>query len=1118
MRAYDTSDGSTLWTYNQHSDNVDGLSVGPEGYIYTASRDDSVHKVAPDGAQVWTRSSAFSGNNVFDTAVSPDGSTVLAGYSISNLVALNANDGSTKWTAGTSGAPKALASAPSNSNFYVGDDSGTLTSFAVSDGTQEWTGQASTGESVKSVSAFPDGETVYGGTGIDDNLVFALDSTDGARLYQSSTMGATVGALSAGGEYKGPSTSVTGTVTDPDGSGLNGATVTGRYTSNNTVFGSTTTNSTGGYDLPLPNGDFEVTYSKSGFADVTKSVTIAGSNVQQDAQLKGNLRIGVTNQNDAPVQNATVEVVTVDRSQLSGATEAALDDAEDSVIDASIPDTPTTFADQTDGAFGLTPDTDTVRNFDSEYALLYDRQSLGANRQLSIFPDNADFSSPQWQDVPAGERLVVTSVDPGGGAERGFRADEYDQQVYGDITGDKTVKFERLVGPGGTSTTTVTTDQTYDSGTFDTSTLQYGSVVLSPGFYRVTVDDSDASYVIKVGDPLTALADDLQDEAGNLLPTASEAADAFSQNIFTRTTVVTDANGEASVSITDSNVETVLVQAYKAPGSDIDPSSLTLADVRAVSDSADAPSVYFPSRPQRVNLPGTTTVTMRELSFNPYANQSAYEAKLQDLVDRLANETLADLPPALQERLDQTDSEKLEDLYTRLRGLQNNNEQLQERYREVLATLQDRDPSEVGVALNGSDATDEELRERIQALQTSLTQVQDQLEVLKEAGEITEQDGKRLLSRTWTVSGPLGGSVDPDAVLVRVTPSNGSGTQVLGTDSEYLSVEDTLTGGTEIQLTDYPLGDAATAQVALDVATDDGLGGVTEPVRNPSFAGDIPGLQAVTFSSLQPGPDERVTGEVVPAAPARFGALESVTVVGPDGSELSTSQTGEEFGFTTTGAGPYRVELVFSNPSGIEFTEVQYLSANSEDTERPPGIRTVTGPTGTYALAGDGLESARVETAAGGTETTVTAILPENQEQLPSTVHVYTAGLDLSPDADIGVRVVKGAQERALDRRVNVVLHSPAVPDGAHIRVNGDPLPPGTSSAIGSIDARGNGTTVDVLTDPQGRVDVTTNADPGILDQIRYTVDNIRANNDIPFLGLVPADGVVSGLHGGVLA
>ena len=125
--------------------------------------------------------------------------------------------------------------------------------------------------------------------------------------------------------------------------------------------------------------------------------------------------------------------------------------------------------------------------------------------------------------------------------------------------------------------------------------------------HRVSTEGSDASYVIKVGGPITALSDDLQD--------TSEAAQAFSDNVFSRTTVVTDSNGQASVAIEDSNVETAVVQAYKYPDPDTAPSARTVSGLRNFSDSRDAPAVYFPSRPKRVDLPASTTVTMTELSY-----------------------------------------------------------------------------------------------------------------------------------------------------------------------------------------------------------------------------------------------------------------------------------------------------------------------------------------------------------------------------------------------------------------------------------------------------------------------------------------------------------------------
>jgi len=1119
VKAIDASDGSEIWTFTNHSGKVKALAAGPNGdYVYSVSNDATLQKIdASDGTVVW----AFEGKgqNYEGVALSPDGSTVYASGAFNTVIAVDASTATKEWETSSYGArTNALEAAPDGGAVYVGIDDSTVRALDPADGSELWSYAAS--NAVVAISVSPDSSTVYSGVEgtIDgnDNYVRAHDASDGSQIWRYDGHTSYVRGVSGGGAASataGPAYEINGTVTNADGSALSGASITVTNSTGDTV-GTNTTTSTGAFSVGVANGSYTVEASASGYIPETKSVDIDGASKTVDFQLDERGVSGtVTNLQGDPVANATVEVVTVNRSEveaeLSNPTPQEIDEEINDYIANATPDTPPDYRDQQDGSFGLSPSAPTPESFGGQYALLYDRSTLNANAQLSFWGDNADLSSPVWAQVPAGEPLVVASVDPTNGAQRGFLEDEYDQQVYGEISGDQTVTFTALVGPDGTSTTRVTTDQTLSGGPGDPSTMDYGTVTLSPGFYEVSVEGSDASYVIKVGDPIQAISEDLKADAGDnpedILTTASNATkEAFDQNVFSRKTTSTNADGEFSVQIADSNVETVVVQAYKAPSTDISTQNLQLSDVRNISDSEEAPSVYFPSRPVRADVPQSDVqVRMAELSFSPYANQSDFQEKYEDLLAALKNGTFSELPPAVQESLEDINSDELERLYTQLDQLRQESEMYQDAYERVLAAQQNISQSEVQAELNASEASDEQLRERINALQQTITELQSTIDVQQESSETTTEDGEALLSRTWSVAG----DVDPDGTLIRVHKADGT-TDILNGSSEYVTVDQGVTGtSTTISLSEYPLDGAAAANVVLDVATtgdgvgDPGVGHSEAPVQNPTFGGNFPSLEAIRFSSLEPGPDERVTAELQPAEAARFGSLANATVTAPDGTTVATNVTAStnEFAFTTDGAGAYRVETVFTNPGGQRFTEVQYLSVDSEDTERPPSVRSASGPTGLYALAGDGLESARIETSAGGAQTTITAILPEGSE-VPGSVHVYTNGLDLSPDADVTVNVVKGPTERALDRRVNVVLHTPAVSEDAHIRVNGAPLPPGAQSSLGSVDARANGTTVDVLTDPSGSVEVRTNNDPGLFDEVNYFLDRQTAGLSIPFL------------------
>ncbi len=70
------SDGTPIWSFNDHSTTVAAVAVDADGYVYTASNDDTVRKIDSDGEEVWS----FTGhsNNVRGVTVDPDGNVYTA--------------------------------------------------------------------------------------------------------------------------------------------------------------------------------------------------------------------------------------------------------------------------------------------------------------------------------------------------------------------------------------------------------------------------------------------------------------------------------------------------------------------------------------------------------------------------------------------------------------------------------------------------------------------------------------------------------------------------------------------------------------------------------------------------------------------------------------------------------------------------------------------------------------------------------------------------------------------------------------------------------------------------------------------------------------------------------
>jgi hypothetical protein len=174
--------------------------------------------------------------------------------------------------------------------------------------------------------------------------------------------------------------------------------------------------------------------------------------------------------------------------------------------------------------------------------------------------------------------------------------------------------------------------------------------------------------------------------------------------------------------------------------------------------------------------------------------------------------------------------EELERLTRELEALREQNQRLRDR-------VTDPDYTDPG------DATDAELRTRIQELQQALTELRDTIE-----HDPPETDvGQETLSASF----PFDADLAPENVLVRMHYSNGT-TRTLSTDSEHVRIDSSMVGQDEVVVENYPLpaSDVALANVEVDVATEEGIGNAETRIRIPAFDGTVPKLDAVEVATL----------------------------------------------------------------------------------------------------------------------------------------------------------------------------------------------------------------------------------------------------------------------------
>lgn len=369
--------------------------------------------------------------------------------------------------------------------------------------------------------------------------------------------------------------------------------------------------------------------------------------------------------------------------------------------------------------------------------------------------------------------------------------------------------------------------------------------------------------------------------------------------------------------------------------------------------------------------------------------------------------------------------------------------------------------------------------------------------------------GDETLEAVWQV-----GNVDDwsdAALIIRLDYSNGS-TRTLSKDSEYVTVDETTVGTDVVRLSGYPLGtdQPATVDPSIDIVTPDGVSSDPDTgddqVTNPTFDGAIPGLQHVTVSSVTPQAGSNLTISATPERDTNWGGLQRVEVTGP-GCTRNVSATNDEATVQLcNSSGDHTIEAVVTNPGGVEFTETLTLEAFDTTRSRPPTVRTMSGPTGRYAVAA-GLDGADISVANGGEQVDVTAIAEPGD--VPSSIAAHTTGMSVPESADIRVRVVEGDSRQTVRERVGVVIHTTAPSDDAIYYRNGDPVPYGETAPTGHLRGRNDQLVYDTFTNNEGEVTVTISENPSLIERAWHRIQ-LTIPDSVPVLSAAPTVGTSS--------
>jgi len=673
----------------------------------------------------------------------------------------------------------------------------------------------------------------------------------------------------------------------------------------------------------------------------------------------------------------------------------------------------------------------------------------------------------------------------------GIYQDGVNRDLPGSVVDDTSIVVESIDHAGG-----MVDNQTYETNTTYDLALggqhDFAKVTLPAGFYRVYPEGSpETGYVIVVGDPdelVAAIEDDLRDQQGQLTEQAREIREYKTNGVLRQYTVTTDNQGEWSVDV-PASVTRVSVQAHSAPpGLKQDPRNVSLQDVREYYEiSKYNGSFVMPAEMRSYDVPTSNiTVDVVETQAPQFADLGRFKNGTAAFEALLRNTSYSELPAQLQQQLKTLDREQLEETNEKLQRLTNENARLEQRVEELL----DRDPEAIEI----NDSSDAELMAQIQAQQQAITELRSTIETAETDTEVSDD----FASSTATFAQEL----TREHVRVIANFQNGTSREV---PNQYVTLDQSAgtivgEGGTEIVVEDYPIGDAAGVTFDYIVVSENGIGKTSTTALKPGS--NSIGLDAISLTTLRPGPDELVGITLIGDDETQVTDITSARAVAPDGTELNTTvEDSRTARFTTHGAGTHYVEITFETASGKQGTLTHRIAAGDADQAMPPGIRLKNTPFGTVAVVGDGFKTGSVDVRNGGTSIDVTAQVSANDDA-PAQTHLYAHGMNLPPTSTLSMNIVRGEEQRAVQRHVEVTAHLPVIASGNAVLYRGeDALPRSGEGDLASVSTSGDETTIVTVTNSRGSLQLKTNNNPGLDERIGWWIDRNTPEFSLGLIG-----------------
>ncbi|WP_254810679.1 hypothetical protein [Natronosalvus amylolyticus] len=703
------------------------------------------------------------------------------------------------------------------------------------------------------------------------------------------------------------------------------------------------------------------------------------ASITSTATLSGTL----TDTRGEPVANATITG--------TGVTDVGFDGLDETELEAEANALLKELEDPLPDSFDADYDFDAHTDADATYTLVHQPGDWGVGT-TTIFASSID--DPRVT-VDQNRDVVISLWDPT--EDGGLLENQVDQSFPGAAV-EGTIIIDQLAPTGETtdSRTLETHVVATSTGVNPLTTNDHHAVRtnLPPGVYHTYPESNEGLGVtFTVGDPdelAQQVIDDLRDEADQLTERAERIQSLTAEETLVTETTTTDENGEFTLEI-DQRVQTVSLYPVATPDQTQLPDDPSLEDLHGLESDLFVPT---PETSMQTYAPPDEGVqlTVYRTPTLPYEELEAFDDLLSELEAAFFNESLEDLDGWVQ-RLEEITGEQQADLVDELEAF-------------LESELEDLEAE-----LTGDDNEDlETLLERLDELEESVTVDPG----IDDGGYTDISDGE--LPGLLDLEFPVPSDIDTDDVLVLTHTSSG---ETVPIDSAYWEVQsDGFLAGNVVTLTENPFEGDNVGVVTLEVHVtgDDGYGSGSEQARNPGFDGDLPGLESLLVSTLEPEPGERVSIDVNTDAEAAPATVVDAELFDADSDTQPVSITDDRLTFEPESESVHHLRVTLETTDGGQFVVSERLRVGAGSRADRATLRVGASPLGMHAVATEGIEAATVERSGGVIDVQATV------DESPGEFHVQPERVLSGTDHEFSVTLETETGEE-LEGHVPVFIH-----------------------------------------------------------------------------------------------